>query len=124
MVAKAEAALMAVAFGRAKVALLIVAVPVAAPKAKVVAAPPTLTVVAFVLNRLPVVLVVVTEPPLAATFPAVVILPFDPVIEKLVAVTSLAPKDRALTIAASDRSIPLVIAPPPVEVTLIAAPKV
>ena len=56
MVAKAPAALMAVAFGKLRVALLIVAVPVAAPRARVVAAPPIFKVVAVVLNRLPVVL--------------------------------------------------------------------
>src|SRR5579884_1888200 len=75
MVAKAEAALMAVAFGKDKVAFLIEAVPVAAPIVKVVAAPPTLSVVAVALNRLPVVAVVVIEPPLTARLPAVVTLP-------------------------------------------------
>ena len=34
---------------------------------------------------------------------------------------SFAPSDNALTIAASERSKPLVIAPPPEEVTLIPA---
>ena len=75
IVVTAPAALIAVAFGKLKVALLIVAVPVAAPKARVVAAPPMFKVVAPVLNRLPVVLVVVTEPPLTATLAAAVTLP-------------------------------------------------
>src|SRR5882672_9946508 len=110
---------MAVAFGRDNVALLIVAVPVAAPRESVVAAPPTFNVVAPVLKRFTVVEVVVSEPPFTAILPAVVMLPVAPAIEKLVAVTSFAPSESALTIVASERSSALVIAPPPVEVTLI-----
>jgi len=55
--------------------LLIVAVPVDAPRLSVVAAPPILRVVAVVLKRVPVVEVVVNEPPLSAIVPAVVRLP-------------------------------------------------
>ena len=51
-------------------------------------------------------MVVVMSPPLIAALPAVVIRPDDPVIDKLVAVMSLAPSDKALTISASDRSKP------------------
>src|SRR5258708_40311271 len=121
MVARAEAALMAVAFGRESVPLLMVAVPELAPRLRVVAAPPTFNVVAPVLKRLPVAAVVVREPPLAAivpelvmfpvavTVPEVVMLPVPPAIEKLVAVTSFEPRDKALTRAASERSMPLVI---------------
>src|SRR5258708_18567662 len=108
-----------------------VAVPELAQRLRVVAAPPTFNVVAPVLKRLPVAAVVVREPPLAAivpelvmfpvavTVPEVVMLPVPPAIEKLVAVTSFEPRDKALTRAASERSMPLVIAPPPEEVTAI-----
>src|SRR5256885_6072672 len=97
-----------------------VVLPVVAPIAKVEATPPIFKVVAPVLKRFPVVAVVVIDPPLIARLPAVVISPLAPVIEKLVAVTSLAPRERAFTIAASERSRPIVIAPPPDEV--IASP--
>ena len=46
------------------------------------------------------------SPPLIATLPAVVIRPDDPAIDKWVAETSLAPSAKALTISASDRSMP------------------
>src|SRR5579884_2826505 len=115
---------MAVALGKEIVAFLIVAVPVVLPIFTAVAFPPKLTVVGVVLKILPVAAEVVTSPPLTATSPAVVMSPVDPAIEKLVAVTSLAPSDRALTIPASDRSIPLVIGPPPEVVTLRPAAKV
>src|SRR5256885_5007665 len=77
-------------------------------------------VVEPVLKRLPVDAVVESVPPETATLPEVVMFPFDPVMEKLVAMTSLAHKERALTIAASERSSALVIAPPPEEVTLVS----
>ena len=54
---------------------------------------------------------VVISPPLTAISPEVVISPELPVIEKLVAVTSLAPKERALTISVSERSKALVMVP-------------
>ena len=53
-------------FGRVTVALLIVAVPVVAPKVRVVAAPPIFKVVAPVLKRVALVFVVVRSPPLIA----------------------------------------------------------
>ena len=53
----------------------------------------------------------VKSPPLTAISPAVVIRPVAPATEKLVAVMSLAPSDKALTISASDRSMPLVMVP-------------
>ena len=68
-------ALKVVAFGKVTVALLILAVPLVAPRLSVVAAPPTLRVVAVVLNKLAVVWVVVSEPPLTATLAAAVTLP-------------------------------------------------
>src|SRR5579884_1713018 len=120
MVVTAEEALIAVAFGKLKVALLIVAVPEPAPKAKVVAAPPTLRVVAVELNRLPVVLVVERVPPLTATFPAVVLLPEDPVMEKLVAETLVAPRAKEVSIVEDDRSKAVVTWPPEVPATLKA----
>ena len=63
--------------------MAIVAVPVAAPRLRVVAAPPIFKVVAVALKRLPVVDVVVTEPPLTAMFDARVSAPAA-VTEKLV----------------------------------------
>jgi len=71
--AVAEVAFNAVAFGKDKVALLMVVVPVAAPKFNAVAAPPTFRVVAVVLNRFPVVWLVATVPPLALIVPVAVI---------------------------------------------------
>jgi hypothetical protein len=53
--------------------LLMLVVPVAAPKLRVVAAPPTFRVVAVVLNRLPVVWLVAIVPPLALMVPEAVI---------------------------------------------------
>ena len=112
--------------------MLMVAVPVVAPRETEVAAPPMLRVVAPVLKSVAVAAVVVISPPLTARspevvispvavmVPAVVILPFEPLIEKLVAMTSFAPRERAVTIAGSERSRALVIAPP-AEVTLIPA---
>ena len=55
--------------------LFTVVVPVPAPIPMVVAAPPMLRVVAFVLKTFAVVAVVVTEPPLSARFPEEVMLP-------------------------------------------------
>src|SRR5579863_3908358 len=104
------------AFGNARVVLLMVVVPEFLPILTAVAAPPMLRLVAPVLNMLPVPAVVVMEPPLTATVPAVVILPLEPVIEKFVALTFPAQSERALTMCESERSIPVVIAPPPVEV--------
>ena len=49
--------------------------------------------------------------PVAVIVPEVLMFPFEPVIEKLVAVTSLAPNDNAVTISGSDRSIAVVIPP-------------
>ena len=92
-------------------ALFTVEVPPVAPKDNVVAAFPIFKVVALVLNREAVVEVVVKSPPLTATSPAVVMFPEAPVKLKLVAVMSLAPKAKAFTISASDRSKALVIVP-------------
>jgi hypothetical protein len=72
-----------------------------------------------VVKRLAEEAVVDNVPPLTAIFPAVVIKPFDPVMEKLVAVTSLAPSDRALPIEASERSMAVVIPPAPEDVMAI-----
>ena len=58
--------------------------------------------------------------PLAVTAPEVVMSPVEPVIEKLLAATSFAPKLNALTISESDKSIPLVI-PPAADCTFIPA---
>src|SRR5258708_6740139 len=113
MVARAKAALIAVAFGREMVAFLMVAVTELAPMLKVVAAPPILSVVASVLKRLPVVCVVVIEPPLSAKLPALVMLPLVPFTEKLVPETSFAPKAIAVPIDASERSMAVPIPPPP-----------
>ena len=88
-----------------------VVVPVPAPMVKVVAAPPMARVVALVLNREAVSEVVVKSPPLTAMSPAVVIRPDEPVTEKLVAVMSLAPSDRAFPICSSDKSMPVVMVP-------------
>jgi len=49
--------------------LFTVVVPLDAPSETIVAAPPIFKVVALVLKRLPVVAEVVSDPPLAATFP-------------------------------------------------------
>src|ERR1700728_1971732 len=109
IVVTALAALIAVAFGRERVVLLIVVVPVFLPMLTVVAAPPRLTVVAVVLNRLPVVEVVESVPPLTAALPEVVILPVativplveilpdDPTTEKLVPVRLDAPSKMPVT---------------------------
>jgi len=120
MVAKADAALIAVAFGRDKVALLMVAVPVEAPRVSVSAAPPIFKVVAFESKILADVAVVETVPPLTATFPAVVMLPLEPVMEKLVAETLVAPKAKEVSIVEDDRSKAVVTWPPAVPKTLIA----
>ena len=117
MVVTALAAEMAVALGRARVKLLIEVVPVVAPKVTVVAALPIFKVVAVVLKRFPVVWVVANVPelalilPVAVMVPSVEIFPFAPVKVKWVEVISLAPKERALTISGSDKSMALVIAP-------------
>ena len=117
--AVALVALKTVAYGKEIVALLIVAVPVVAPSVKVVASPPMDRFVAVVLKIVAVGLVVVISPPLTAISPVVVISPVDPFTSKLVRsmfpvvpVTLFAPRDRALTISESDRSIAFVIAPP------------
>ena len=100
--------------------LLTVEVPELAPSETVVAAPPIFKDVALVLKTEAEAAVVVKFPPLAAMSPAVVIRPEDPVIEKLVAEMSLAPKERALAISGSERSMALVI-PPAADWTLIPA---
>ena len=115
---------MAVALGKEMVALRIVAVPVVAPRVRLVAAPPIFNVVAVVLNRLAVPAVVVSDPPLKAPLPAEVTLPVPPATEKLVPVISLAPSAIALPISGSETSIAVVIAPPPEEVILRAVGKV
>ena len=92
-----------------------VAVPVVAPRVKAVAAPPTLRVVAPVLKILAVVAVVESVPPFTATFPDVVILPEVPVIEKFVPIMLPVPTDSAFVIFPPERSIPVVIPPPPDE---------
>jgi len=93
-----------------------VAVPVVAPRVKAVAAPPTLRVVAPVLKILAVVAVVESVPPFTATFPDVVILPEVPVIEKFVPIMLPVPTDSAFVIFPPERSIPVVIPPPPDEI--------
>src|SRR5205814_8220321 len=65
----------------------------------------------LVLRSVAVADVVVRSPPLRARSPEVVMLPVAPAIEKLVAVTSLAPRERALTISGSERSMALVMPP-------------
>ena len=98
--------------------LLTVVVPDPAPILTVDAAPPIFRVVAFELNRLAVVAVVVKDPPFTATFPEVVILPLEPVIVKLVPTTLFVPRAMAVAILAPDKSIPVVNPPPPDEVIL------
>ena len=120
----ALAALRFVAFGRLIVRFRIVVVPVVAPSVTEVPAPPIFKTLALVLKRFAVAWVVVRLPPFTATLPSVVISPVAPVKEKWVAVMLPAPRLSALTMCASDRSIPLVIVPPPVEVTAIPAGKV
>ena len=108
----AFAALIAVAFGIDNVRLFMDVVPVAAPNETVVAAPPILRVVAVVLNTVAVPLVaVVISFPLTAISPLVVMLPVDPATEKLVAVISFSPRDKAFTISGSDRSMAFVMPP-------------
>jgi len=124
MVRAALPALIAVAFGSEIVWFLNVAVPVVAPIVSVVAAPPTLSVVAPVLKTLAVAAVVVNEPPFNAAFPLLVISPLVPLTEKLVPVILPVPIAIALTILGSDRSSAVVIAPPPEEIILIPAGKV
>lgn len=116
--AVARFALNTVAYGKEIVALLIVAVPVVAPRVKVVASPPIDRLVAVVLKSVAVALVVVISPPFTAISPAVVMLPVVPSKSKLVIsifpvvpVMLFAPKDIALTISGSDRSNALVIPP-------------
>ena len=65
----APSTLTVVALGKVKVALLIVAMPVAAPITSAVAAPAKFILVAVPLIRLNVVAVVVASPPLIATSP-------------------------------------------------------
>jgi hypothetical protein len=55
--------------------------------------------------------VVVISAPFTAKSPAVVIFPFVPAMDQLVAVTSFAPKERAVSISASERSIPISTVP-------------
>jgi len=124
MVVAAFAALIAVACGRERVALLMVAVPVVAPRVRDVAAPPILRVVAPLLKRVALVEVVVRAPPLSAKLPAEEILPVVPVTEKLVPEILPVANVIALTIAGSERSRALVMAPPPDEVILIPAARV
>lgn len=99
---------------------MIVAVPDEAPKLRVFAFPPILSVVGVELNTFAVVAVVVIDPPLTATFPAVATLPLLPVIVKLVPTTLFAPSASAVTIVGLERSIPVVNPPPPDEVILSA----
>ena len=105
---------MAVALLKLMVVLLILAVPLVAPIAKVVAAPPRLTVVALVLNKLIVelLMVVAIEPPSTVKVPLVEILPVEPVIENLLAKTFPPPRFKALTIFESERSTAVVTTPP------------
>ena len=114
--------------GKRTLLLLSVAVPVVAPRLSVVAAPPILSVVAFALNRFPVEVVVVSEPPLAARLPLDVILPvanrvplveifpLEPVIEKLEPTKLEAPRAIPVVMCESVKSIPVVMVPPPVDV--------
>ena len=71
--AAASAAVKEVALAKSTVALLIVAVPVVAPRESVVAAPPIFTVVAPVLNTEAVVDVVVRSPSVISASPDVTI---------------------------------------------------
>ena len=61
---------------------------------------------------------------MTATLPAVVILPVEPVMVKWVAVILPVPMRRALTILGLERSIALVIWPPPVDVIARAVGRV
>src|SRR5579863_4562856 len=80
--------------------LLTVVVPVAAPIPMVVAAPsPILIVVALALNRVAVVWVVVSEPPLTATLPAAVTAPFAVRLPLLATVNSVTPDSEAVKIS-------------------------
>jgi len=115
----ASPALSTVAYGKEMAALLIVAVPVVAPRDRVAASPPIERFVAVVLKSVAEELVVVMSPPFTAISPAVVMFPEVPVTEKfvrlmfpVVPVISFAPRDKALTISGSERSIALVIPPP------------
>ena len=114
--AVAELAASVVALGKLIVVPLMFPVAFVAPRVYVVAAPPMFRVVAFVLNTVavPAVLVVMSLP-LTARSPDVVMLPVEPSREKLEAVISFAPRLRALTILASDRSTAVVTPPPPEE---------
>ena len=94
-----------VALAKLTVALLIVAVPVAAPKLSVVAAPPMLREVAIVFSKLKDVWVVVRSPPLIAVSPEVVMFPVAPAIDQLVPDRSFSPAERAVTRSASETSI-------------------
>ena len=58
----------------------------------------------------------VSEPPLTATVPALVTFPVPPSTEKLVPAILDAPRLIPVTICELDRSIPVVIAPPPEDV--------
>jgi hypothetical protein len=78
----------------------------------VAASPPIERAVAPVSKSVAVVFVVVRSPPLTAISPVVDRFPFEPVIEKLVAVMSFAPRESAFTISESERSSAFVIAPP------------
>ena len=91
---------------------MMVVVPVVAPRAIAVAAPPMERDVAFALKSVATLLVVVMLPPLIAMSPLVVMFPEAPAMEKLEAVTSFAPRERALMISASERSRALVMPPP------------
>lgn len=113
-------ALKVLALAKLTVALLMVVVPVAAPRAMVVAAPPRFKVVAPELktDAVPVEVVVMSEP-FKAKSPEVVMSPVPPVIEKLVAVTFPEPRAKALVMLESERSIAVVTAPPLTPATLI-----
>src|SRR6185503_21020004 len=69
---------------REMVALLIVAVPVVAPSVSVVAAPPTLRVVALALKREAEVLLVVISPPASARSPLAVTSPLLAIVNQVV----------------------------------------
>jgi hypothetical protein len=103
------------ALGATTFVLLMVVEPVEAPRANVVAAPPMFKVVAPVLNRLAIREVVVSEPPLAAKLPAVVILPVPRIVPAVVILPELAteklvPLMRLVKLVPT-KSIALVIAP-------------
>ena len=115
---------MVVALGSERATLLIVVVPEFLPMVIAVALPAKFNVETVALRRLKVLAVEVRLPPLTAMLPAVVMFPFEPVIVKCVALTLPVPSRSALVIAELERSIPFVIAPPPVDVIARAVGRV